>query len=156
MINYEVNMCTIYIGNQFHNDPSGRYYTDGDGSGEEFREEVLRPLLACKNIKKITINISRNVEGYGSSFLVEAFGGLIKYGYFKSEFVKEKIDLSIDDDDLDDYSFYKDRILEYIKTAEFNSQEYISTKDNAIAEKLFKGIINKHFVEDIIKDAAAK
>ncbi|MEL7594476.1 STAS-like domain-containing protein [Aeromonas veronii] len=153
MINYEVNMCTIYIGNQFHNDPSGRYYTDGDGSGEEFREEVLRPLLECKSIDKITINISRNVEGYGSSFLVEAFGGLIKYGYFKSNFVDNKIELSVDEEDLDDYSFYKDRILEYIRSAKFNSQKYISTKNKAIEEKTFKGIIDKTFVEGFIKNA---
>lgn len=136
----------IYIGKDFFDDPSGRYYTDGDGSGEEFREEVLKPLLS--KLEKLEINIDENVEGYGSSFLVEAFGGLIKHGYFSKEDVKNKITISCKNKD---YDFFKNKIYQYIDEADFNSEKYISSKDEAIRNNTFKSLIKKNFVDEIIK-----
>lgn len=137
---------SIYVGKNFFDDPSGRYYTDGDGSGEEFREEVLKPLLS--HLDKLEINIDENVEGYGSSFLVEAFGGLVKHGYFTKDILKEKIIITFKNKD---YKFFKEKIFQYIEEANFNSEEYKSSKDEAINQGVFNSIINKDFVNLIIK-----
>lgn len=68
----------INIANDFTRHPGGRFYSDGPHSGEEFREAVLRPLL--NKDQQCTI-IFDGARGYGSSFLDEAFGGLIRLGY---------------------------------------------------------------------------
>lgn len=139
---------TVYIGKDFFDDPFGRYYTDGDGSGEEFREEVLKPLLM--KLPKVKININENVEGYGSSFLVEAFGGLIKHGYFTKEEVRNKLIIETTDSE---YEFFLKKIHEYISSAKYKSEKYISSKNKAIDSGAFKGLISKEFVKEIINNA---
>lgn len=139
----------LFIGDSFSDDPAGRYYTDGDGSGEEFREEVLKPLLSKLN--NLEINIDKNVEGYGSSFLVEAFGGLIKHGYFQKDELIKKIKISYKNID---YKFYADKIQSYINEAKYNSEKYISSKSEAKSKGVFKGIIDKSFIQDIINGAS--
>jgi len=110
----------ISVGKDFSPDPAGRYRTDGDGSGEAFREDCLKPLL--KSEGKISIIIDDGgVEGYGSSFLVEGFAGLVKYGYIKSEDLLNRIEILYDDED---YEFYKKKIIEYIKQAKYASKKY--------------------------------
>ena len=52
-----------------------------------------------------------DVEGYGSSFLEEAFGGLVRNRYFTSNELKEK--LYIQSNEI--YKMYEDLIWEYIK-----------------------------------------
>ncbi|WP_141226321.1 DUF4325 domain-containing protein [Photobacterium sanguinicancri] len=75
-------MAMLNIGTDFSLTPAGRFYSDGSGSGEEFREECLRvKLLALNNNEKLTIILDDGVDGYGSSFLVEGFAGMVKYGY---------------------------------------------------------------------------
>ncbi len=116
-------METINIGRDFSPDPAGRYKTDGDGSGEEFREDYLKPLL--KSGEKIKIIIDDNVEGYGSSFLVEGFAGLVKHGYISNNDLLDRIEISYEDED---FEFYENKIMEYIKKAKFDSKKYIPTK----------------------------
>lgn len=140
-----MSTSVLVIGEHFSDDPAGRYYTDGDGNGEEFREEILKPIFHSTN--SLTINIDKNVEGYGSSFLVEAFGGLVKHGYFKNKELLNKLSIEYDDPD---YAFYAKKIRQYIKEAKFNSVEYRSTKNEAIEEKLFNNTIDKQFVKDFI------
>ena len=139
-------MNTLYIGKHFSEDPAGRYYTDGDGSGEEFREEILKPLFSLN--KPISINIDEDVEGYGSSFLVEAFGGLIKHGYFTKKDVKDKLHIKLTNPD---FEFYKKKIFQYIDEAVFNSMEYNSSKDAAIQNGKFLNLIDKTFLKDFVK-----
>ena len=143
MDNGKNKMTVLYIGNQFSDDPAGRYYTDGDGNGEEFREEVLKPIFSTG--KNITINIDNNVEGYGSSFLVEAFGGLIKHGYFKKEYIQERLKITYDNSD---FKFYAKKIDQYINEAVYDSMEYIPTKEKAIEEGKFKNSIDKSFISE--------
>ena len=138
---------TVYIGRDFFDDPCGRYYTDGDGSGEEFREEVLKPLLT--SLPKLRVNINIDVEGYDSSFLVEAFGGLIKHGYFTSEKVREKLIIETTDSE---YEFFEKKINEYILKAKYNSEEYKSSKEKAISLGVYKSIISKDFVNELIRN----
>jgi len=61
---------------EFTEFPGPRYRDLGPYSGEEFREAVLVPA-----IKEFGGNIEVDLDGtfgYGSSFLEEAFGGLIR------------------------------------------------------------------------------
>ncbi|MCG7586492.1 STAS-like domain-containing protein [Photobacterium sp. OFAV2-7] len=120
-------MSIFNIGKQFSDDPSGRFYSDTKKrSGEEFREVHFRSLLAeLKNNEKIIFILDDGVEGYGSSFLTEGFAGIVTYGYMQASALKDKIDFKYDDDD---FSFYKEKIIQYIDEAEFGSEKYISTR----------------------------
>ena len=71
-------MKTVSIANDFSVFPGGRIPADGPFSGEEFRDNILIPLL--KNNEEAIIDFD-NVRGYGSSFLEESFGGLLRKGY---------------------------------------------------------------------------
>lgn len=112
-------MKKISVGIDFSPDPAGRYKSDGDASGEAFREDILRPLIASG--EKVQIVIDDSVEGYGSSFLVEGFAGLIKFGYIKGEDLLGQIEILYEDPD---FEFYKTKIIEYINNAKFNSDKY--------------------------------
>lgn len=59
--------------------PGFRLKSDGPNSGEWFRDAVLLPALkkAIADHEKLTVQLD-GVAGYGSSFLEEAFGGLIR------------------------------------------------------------------------------
>jgi len=118
-------MKTLNIGQDFSPDPSGRYRSDGDGNGEAFREDYLKKdIQSLDSGEKLQIVIDDGVEGYGSSFLVEGFAGMVKYGYISSLKLLDKIEIFYTDDD---FKFYKNKIIEYINQAKFNSKEYKST-----------------------------
>ncbi|SBS65476.1 STAS-like domain-containing protein [Vibrio atlanticus] len=55
--------------------PGPRYIRLGPASGQEFRESWLRKEL--QKTEPLTVDLDGTV-GYGSSFLEEAFGGLIR------------------------------------------------------------------------------
>lgn len=57
--------------------PGPRYANLGSFSGEVFRDEVLLPAL--KEDQEVEVDFD-GVFGYGSSFLEEAFGGLLRHG----------------------------------------------------------------------------
>ena len=119
-------MKKLDIGHDFSIDPAGRYFSDGPGSGEEFREEYLMPALSkLSQSEKLGIVIDNDVEGYGSSFLVEGFAGIVKYGYMTAEELLSRIEIIYSNSD---FEFYKMKILQYIKEATFDSEKYISTK----------------------------
>jgi hypothetical protein len=63
--------------------PGGRFVRDGLYSGEWFREEILRPELTRALRDGYTVRVELDgTAGYGSSFLEEAFGGLIREDHF--------------------------------------------------------------------------
>lgn len=74
-------MTKINIALDFTRTPGARHRSDGPNSGEEFREKLLEPLFKEGEPKeKIQIFLD-GTEGYGTSFLEEAFGGLARiYG----------------------------------------------------------------------------
>ena len=80
--------------------PGARFKSDGPFSGEEFREKILDPHFNDKSAKEKIEIILDGVEGYPTSFLEEAFGGLArKYGKERCleriEFVSEENPLLI-------------------------------------------------------------
>lgn len=76
----------IEISQDFTRYPGPRYRAHGAYSGEQFREEILRRALrnAIDTGSVLVVELD-NVAGYGSSFLEEAFGGLIRHGFTKDE-----------------------------------------------------------------------
>lgn len=73
-------MTHIMIANDFSRFPAGRFHPqDGNATGERFRAEFLVPALEGSG-EKIRIFLD-GTTGYPSSFLEEAFAGLVKLGY---------------------------------------------------------------------------
>lgn len=99
-------MQNIYVKN-FSLFPGPRYIKDGKASGQEFRDTILIP--AIKLDPEITLHLD-GVEGYGSSFLEETFGGAIRAG-IDADTIRNIILISEEDPDL------IDEIKEYIDGA---------------------------------------
>lgn len=76
--------------------PGPRYSSLGLHSGEEFRKRVLIPKIEKHN-DDIIVNLD-GVFGYGSSFLDEAFGGLIRDGISKETVLNICENLKSNDD----------------------------------------------------------
>ena len=68
-------MTVVSVAKQFTRFPAGRYKKFGDTSGEAFRERFLEQAL--RGGEDIVIDLDGTV-GYGSSFLEEAFGGVVR------------------------------------------------------------------------------
>jgi|SRR5579863_3730218 len=97
----------INISKDFTPTPAGRYSTDGEFSGQRFREEFMLPNL--KAGKQVTVQLD-GTKGYGSSFLEESFGGLVRAGISR-EVLKKNLKLVSSDSSL------ILEIQEYIETA---------------------------------------
>lgn len=72
-------MLNIKISKDFSDTPGPRYIKDGEYSGEAFRKELLEPLFreAIEKQEKLLIDFDGGY-GYPTSFLEEAFGGLVR------------------------------------------------------------------------------
>ncbi len=77
-----MNKHTIDVARDFTNRPFGRYQADGDRSGEVFRKKILVPAL--HQYDHVTVNLG-GTNFYGSSFLEEVFGGLVREGFTKDQ-----------------------------------------------------------------------
>lgn len=76
-MNKMINIATDYT-----RYPGPRYASDGPFSGEVFRDTILMDALkqAIATGGMVTVSLD-GVAGYGSSFLEEAFGGLLRKGF---------------------------------------------------------------------------
>lgn len=68
----------IHVGRDFNNAPGGRYLTDGEGNATDFRTRFLVPVIERREHAVVLLD---GVAGFPSSFLEEAFGGLVRLGY---------------------------------------------------------------------------
>ena len=104
---------TYNIAREFSTTPGGRFKRHGPYSGEAFRDDVLCNLLreAIESDGKLTIELD-GTAGYGSSFLEEAFGGLIRLGLFEREQVKRHLELRAGDPLYETYRFSANRYME--------------------------------------------
>jgi hypothetical protein len=105
-------MKVIHIAREFSPYPVGRFYEDGPDSGQRFRETFLEPPLAAGD--SIQVDLS-GTEGYGSSFLDEAFGGVVRKFKFTLDDVKKRLILVADADPVD--QSYLHETLDYIADA---------------------------------------
>ena len=78
----------IQVASEFSKFPAGRFYTDGPYSGQRFREEVLVPALSGSTSVTVVLD---GAMGYGSSFLEEAFGGLVRLRGFRAGDLHKKL-----------------------------------------------------------------
>lgn len=83
-----MNKKTIEIAKDFTPFPAGRYEKDGPYTGEGFRKRILVPAL--KQYDSVEIILDGTI-GYGSSFLEETFGGLIREEGFSYEEINNKL-----------------------------------------------------------------
>jgi hypothetical protein len=100
---------TISIAEEYCKTPAGRYYSDGNYTGERFRDEFLYPALTEND--EVEINLD-NTLGYGSSFLEEAFGGLIREKGMSIKELEKKLKIT------SSRKLYFDRIWQYLKDAQ--------------------------------------
>jgi len=84
----------IDVGEHFTRYPAGRHRSDGRYSGEAFREDYLAPALREHKLVRVFLD---GPIGYGSSFLEEAFGGLVRYRAVTKEDLDRKLILMSED-----------------------------------------------------------
>ncbi len=103
-------MITIKV-LEFTEFPGPRYESLGPFSGERFRDEVILKTLEKHDISEIQIDLD-DTAGYGSSFLEEAFGGLVRKGIpYKDVLSLSKRIISVQDTSL------IEEIKEYVSDA---------------------------------------
>lgn len=78
----------IDIASDFSKYPAGRYRSDGKHSGEVFREDFLYPALVDSRMVELCLD---GAMGYGSSFLEEAFGGLVRVHHLDPSDLRKKL-----------------------------------------------------------------
>jgi hypothetical protein len=104
-------MKIVNIAKDFSEVPAGRFTTDGDFSGQRFREEILLPSLGTGDQVEIDID---GTAGYGSSFLEEAFGGLVRRGSCSRDELHRRLIIRTQDPS---FSMYRAAIWRYIDHA---------------------------------------
>ena len=69
----------IDIVKEFTDKPGARYESQGSNSGEKFRDTILYPkfLESLNKNEELVVDLDGGY-GYGSSFLEESFGGLVR------------------------------------------------------------------------------
>lgn len=76
-----MSTLTILVAEQFSPFPAGRFVDDGPYPGAVFRDKFLLP--AIRRGDKVIVDLE-GTELAGSSFLEEAFGGLVRAGISES------------------------------------------------------------------------
>jgi hypothetical protein len=84
----------IEIGKDFSRTPGGRLINDGPFSGQLFRDRTLTPALkaAVARGEKVKVVLD-GPRGYLSSFLEEAFGGLIRLRVFDQKQLNSALEI---------------------------------------------------------------
>lgn len=106
----------IEIAKDFTDTPGARYRTQGSYSGQEFRDDFLYPefIKSLKENKTLTVNLDGGY-GYGSSFLEETFGGLVRrLKKENNKNYKKVLDIIIISND---NKMWIDKIRQYIEAA---------------------------------------
>ena len=95
-------MCnvSISIAKDFSEFPGGRLPADGPFNGTVFREEFLVPHLREGMYVVVSFD---GVAGFGSSFLEEAFGGLVRINHFDKEWLDRHLELVTSENELTDF-----------------------------------------------------
>lgn len=108
-------MSSINIGKDFSDHPIGRYRSDGVASGEVFCQDILIPALDRLGPgEKLEIVLDDGVDGYGSSFLVEAFAGVVKTGRMGAIELLSTLVFRYSEPD---FEFFEQKIKQYILEA---------------------------------------
>lgn len=87
---YTARTRTISVVKEFSDEPFGRFETDGPNNGSRFRTDFLIPAL--EEFDAVTVDLSGAF--YGSSWLEEVFGGLVRYGHFDAEHLHRRLEIT--------------------------------------------------------------
>ncbi|MCH5329340.1 MAG: STAS-like domain-containing protein [Alistipes sp.] len=103
----------LKISTDFSDTPGPRYITEGLYSGQQFRVEILFPKLteAINNNEKLVVDLD-GAEGYGTSFLEESFGGLIRDNHLSYDAILNHLEIISNEE-----PYLKEDILVYLKAA---------------------------------------
>ncbi|MBI4800428.1 MAG: STAS-like domain-containing protein [Desulfarculus sp.] len=102
----------INIASDFSQFPAGRYRSDGGFSGELFRDDFLVPSLNEFDVVEVILD---GAEGYGSSFLEESFGGLVREKGFSEADLKKRLVIVCSSPE---FETYKEEAWQHIHDAE--------------------------------------
>lgn len=99
----------ISVAKDFSRFPAGRFRDDGPYSGQAFRDLHLVPALQAG--QAIVVDLD-GTEGFGSSFLEEAFGGLVRVAKLKASLVERLLTVTCSEDPT-----LVDEVVGYIRDA---------------------------------------
>jgi len=111
----------IVIATDFSTEVHGRYRKDHEFNGTRFRNQVLLPAL--RGADKVSVDL--NGLSYGSSFLDEAFAGLVLYGYYDERTLRQKLSWE------HKLQSTRDRIDQYLREAEYRSKHSLAGEREA-------------------------
>ena len=128
---------TIAIANDFSRYPAGRFREDGKSSGAAFREDHLVPALRAPDVGIVKVSFDE-VAGFGSSFLEEAFGGLVREEGFDKDFLDRHLELVTNEPDLKDFVELARR---YITSAAERMAGNVTLHDGQAVSPLVSGLV---------------
>jgi hypothetical protein len=104
---------TISVARGYTRTPGPRYEAEGDNSGEGFRK-ILAPLVAAaiRDNRKLLVDLD-GTAGYGTSFLEEVFGGLIREHGHEESTLKKTLKIKSDEE-----PYLADEIWAYVAEAQ--------------------------------------
>jgi hypothetical protein len=109
MIKIELSVAT-----EFSRTPGPRYIREGNYSGELFREKLLSKVVKRAIDTGVTLWIDLDgTAGYGTSFLEEAFGGLVREDRIDAKKLREILEIKSEEED-----YLIQDIFDYISDAE--------------------------------------
>ena len=111
----EATRRRISVVADFSDEPFGRFPSDGPNNATRFREEILVPAL--RRYDQVIVDL--NGAFFGSSFLEEAFGGMVRFGQFRQHELRKKLEI------LHNLEIYVRASWRYIKLAEYGSTRQV-------------------------------
>ena len=101
----------LSVAKEFTDAPGPRNREQGDFSGEQFLDDLLRPRFKLALERNVILSIDLDgTEGYATSFLEAAFGGLSRE--FGAEKVIQHVEFKSEDE-----PFLIDEIKKYVREA---------------------------------------
>lgn len=103
----------IKIKDDFSFTPGPRYIDEGNFSGEDFRIKILFPKMekAIKENKTLVVDLD-GTAGYGTSFLEESFGGLIRVNKLQFQDIIKYLEIVSEEE-----KYLEDDIFQYLEDA---------------------------------------
>lgn len=110
------NVILLVVAKEFSPTPGFRTKDEGPFPAVDFRDKILFPKLkeAIENGDTLKVDLD-GAAGYGTSFLEEAFGGLIRVCGLSFQDIKDHLELKSEDD-----PSYIDEINGYLNDANNN------------------------------------